>query len=753
MVESEDAPSDRDALEAFAAFEAAAPEELRNKSWTARLKSFMKQHLPKGDDGRLHGTSRQSGKMIDAAVNFMAVSQKCSSTNETWTDDVLDGGGIQNRQLWDQTFPFTLEKLAPLAETSICGRVLYMSRYMSELGQVQLLNGEYVAAVHSLASAYRFSELPVQWIGHLHAKALKHCNDLVSADQASPRTRADALFVRCHLRTLRRDLAGALNDLRVAQRLLPKDSALYECEGDLCNCLNNRHEALVALDTAKRLGSQNITSIYFTRGCILQNCVQDAGALLQARQSLETFIRLADADERKLCEAYYHLAMIRIQDGKLGEARRQYDKGVEAESRRLSCFQEPKSNYRKSAEALLLSIHPCGLQECSSPGTLLCSCKVVRYCGTVCQKKDWKSHKGVCKIQRSAGQTGISSAGPASSAPVSQQERANEAAKESAVHVKAEMCVQAHCRGGRLASQQEGQTVQNCKPFFVHELRDTLDSIGQNVVREDDVLGPLVRTMHLLGEKTLQTKIADSFIVKALAAFCDAVESDPSQRHFVIDLACPRDPINSLRPAKGALMATFASEILMNHVLVSLPLWNHRRALRRGAVSNGISWFMEAHTVMEIPGEYDEHDWQKTDKTHGTIDATSVKNSLSGVLGFWGDDVSIVGKLGADVARNKQDSIVLRVLRSTGNVSYARSIRELALQQTPANCFTLWIREDVPSTLPCFRPLNASMPLVSQLLDYGKDTSVFGMMVGGSGADSGDEDDGGKVPDLLSAGS
>ncbi|TFK96088.1 hypothetical protein BDV98DRAFT_597978 [Pterulicium gracile] len=34
---------------------------------------------------------------------------------------------------------------------------------------------------------------------------------------------------------------------------------------------------------------------------------------------------------------------------------------------------------------------------CMEEGEMVCSkCKVVRYCGAKCQKKDWKKHKGVC---------------------------------------------------------------------------------------------------------------------------------------------------------------------------------------------------------------------------------------------------------------------------------------------------------------------------------------------------------------------
>lgn len=37
-------------------------------------------------------------------------------------------------------------------------------------------------------------------------------------------------------------------------------------------------------------------------------------------------------------------------------------------------------------------------QVCSKPGTLRCgACKTIRYCSAECQKKDWKTHKQVCK--------------------------------------------------------------------------------------------------------------------------------------------------------------------------------------------------------------------------------------------------------------------------------------------------------------------------------------------------------------------
>ena len=90
---------------------------------------------------------------------------------------------------------------------------------------------------------------------------------------------------------------------------------------------------------------------------------------------------------------------------------------------------------------------------------------------------------------------------------------------------------------------------------------------------------------------------------------------------------------------------------------------------------------------------------------HGTINSASVKNSPSTVRGFWADNVSLVGKLGADIARKERDAIVLRVLRSTANLSCANSIRQLTVQHTLSNCFSLWIREGVPPECLCFKPL------------------------------------------------
>jgi hypothetical protein len=69
------------------------------------------------------------------------------------------------------------------------------------------------------------------------------------------------------------------------------------------------------------------------------------------------------------------------------------------------------------------------------------------------------------------------------------------------------------------------------------------------------------------------------------------------------------------------------------------------------------------------------------------------------------------------MAEKYPDQLIVRVLRSTGNLQDYERIREIAAESTPDNVVTLWIREDMVSLGTSFRPHNDSQDLPTHLTD------------------------------------
>lgn len=379
-------------LTEFEAFEADLPEGERKRSRWHRLKAFAKKDLARDSDGRLHGDHKNMGRMIDVAINLWKFGDKNFPDDDNWTEHVWTASITGTPLSQIENFPYTLKKLAPLARTSTCARRLYMSRLLSREGHMELADGDGIAAAHWFAHAYRLSELPVMWTTDQMSLADAVFSQLIDDRMQPVDVQTDSFQVRAQIRMLRGNLIGALADLRAAQRLTPDDPALHTIEASLCNDLGRPREALAALDRAEALATDDIESTLFVRGCILQNLCESAAA----RRCLEEYVRLASPDERKVCEAHYHLAMLEFQQNSLGAARRALDRGVVAESKRLPCFKDFKSNFRQPAELLLAHVHACGREECTQAADLKCECREIYYCGPECQKMHWKIHKRTC---------------------------------------------------------------------------------------------------------------------------------------------------------------------------------------------------------------------------------------------------------------------------------------------------------------------------------------------------------------------
>ena len=140
------------------------------------------------------------------------------------------------------------------------------------------------------------------------------------------------------------------------------------------------------------------------------NCKDFEGA----KKDYIAFIGGCKGNERKLCQAYYHLGYISLvscQQNKTSDnasfwtAKEYHKRGLEAEKNMCPIFHEPKSTYREILEQTLSFLdskfRKCGGSMCDQRGTKTCArCKAVHYCSKVCQENDWAGHKTVCRSKK-----------------------------------------------------------------------------------------------------------------------------------------------------------------------------------------------------------------------------------------------------------------------------------------------------------------------------------------------------------------
>eukprot|EP00747_Dinoflagellata_sp_TGD_P194129 gnl/TRDRNA2_/TRDRNA2_61191_c0_seq1.p1 gnl/TRDRNA2_/TRDRNA2_61191_c0~~gnl/TRDRNA2_/TRDRNA2_61191_c0_seq1.p1 ORF type:complete len:391 (-),score=66.20 gnl/TRDRNA2_/TRDRNA2_61191_c0_seq1:139-1311(-) len=363
-----------------------------------QLKSKLKEHLVRGEDGRLHGEQRFRGKVIDSLIDaHVVVEERFSLTAEDYPKHFGGPKGTYSvTHFRNGKFPYTLENLAPLTEGSVVARRLYCSRWLAEEAFVEFTAGNGVGAVQLYAAAYRLDDLPVAWVGGMIDPAIETFGIIANGEE-STNIRADAFLVLSFLFFFKRDSQHCLQSILAAQQLAPDDHVMYFVEGNFRNSLGQFDAALAALDRALELGSSH--EALFVRGDLLEKLKMDD----MARETLEEYIRRAPPEERKVCEAHYHLAVSAATEG---TARRCLERGLAAEEMRLPCYPKVPSNYRRLAEARSGKFHACGCIECPNLGKEKCSgCGTVRYCSRECQKKDWTQHKLECQSKQKATAT------------------------------------------------------------------------------------------------------------------------------------------------------------------------------------------------------------------------------------------------------------------------------------------------------------------------------------------------------------
>jgi tetratricopeptide (TPR) repeat protein len=292
-------------------------------------------------------------------------------------------------------FPCSVENLWPLAsggsETALS---LLEHKVTSIHGLNALRNDDILSAVHDLADVYRKASLVVRWDRPSNSLAEAACVKLTTGTSQDAKTRAEAYFVRANLMFFRGNTEQGLSRLHIAQRLLPEDSYFPAVEGCILAMELRREEAYESLTLAAELGCPDIEYTLFHRALVTDDRTE--GQVL-----LEDFVSRAAPDARRLPEAYYRLAILHGMQGPnhLGEARRHFDRGLEADRKKLPIFHDEVQSFRSRARALVEGCRACSNHACTAPAhaKLVCSkCKSAFYCDMDCQVAAWPEHKEDC---------------------------------------------------------------------------------------------------------------------------------------------------------------------------------------------------------------------------------------------------------------------------------------------------------------------------------------------------------------------
>lgn len=303
-------------------------------------------------------------------------------------------------------FPFSLQNLEKLVESNPESKTamgLLQSAVCCVIGHDAIDSGDFETAASAFAEAYRKNSMVVRWDFRTIPAAQEVFHALFSdaSGTTSQRIRAEAMFVHANLCFLQGKHPQGIKEIQLAQLLLPEDPYFPAREGCVWAMLMKKDKARKAFQKAADLGCDDIEDTLFHRAILV--AAAGPASNLQATQLLEEYVARADKDSRKLPEACYRLALLHGYRGPrhVGEAKRYFLQGQQADTDRLPVFKDEVHDWRDSARALVKRYEPCGNPACSSYGSQKCSaCGLASYCSQECQRLDWCAHKAWCKKHR-----------------------------------------------------------------------------------------------------------------------------------------------------------------------------------------------------------------------------------------------------------------------------------------------------------------------------------------------------------------
>lgn len=134
----------------------------------------------------------------------------------------------------EESFPFSVEKLAPYAESSQTVRELLIGRFSALRGEDALGRGEVTTAIRAYAAAYRTGSFLVRWESSTIALAVSSFTDVGFDVSKEKSLRSDALMLLSILGCMVQGVTPSTFDmLTKAQLLCPDDGSLCAIAGSI----------------------------------------------------------------------------------------------------------------------------------------------------------------------------------------------------------------------------------------------------------------------------------------------------------------------------------------------------------------------------------------------------------------------------------------------------------------------------------------------------------------------------------------
>ena len=357
----------------------------------------------------------------------------------------------------------------------------------------------------------------------------------------------------------------------------------------------------------------------------------------------------------------------------------------------------------ESSEAGKKTIVPCACCGKSDKSTKRCSkCRTLYYCGVDCQKEDWKSgHKHMCRHV------------PVLSKLIQLDFTKFEGHLDWTITPEQQPTEEQY---RRMHLDAIAERFPHTSLSYVRKILEKVEDMAikdDSVLKQKSFLPPGFITsggifQHLKDEQK-PDKVGEMPGFSFLKEFA---ELDSSPRVHVVDW----------KPT-GDFSAANSQSLLLDAFLMALPMW-HKQYFPQIS----IRWFMEIHDKLGFPDSYKTNEWES--REDDGIDMFSARHRHFPVVALFAEYGYVLAEISKEVALKFPSALVVRVLRSTGNVSFHQHIRDIAKDKdTPKNVFTLWLREDC-ATLQWFKPLDTTMPLEKQLVDLDPSTSFLSRRFG-----------------------
>ncbi|RUP49930.1 hypothetical protein BC936DRAFT_140948 [Jimgerdemannia flammicorona] len=292
---------------------------------------------------------------------------------------------------------YSLDKLAAYANTRV-GDIMIAAKQHYLRGIGFLRDGEIRGFAHELFQAFKLCDFVCSIPEALCKSGLYILQDFILKNPHD----AEAKFIIAMLSvSLKQPFSTVISILDECVKLRPQEPAFYKFRGSMKAFSDRYKDAVSDFDVAVQiLGPKDGYSAYYMRAAAKRQDIQMAKSTLLDYQ---VYLEHAPPGDRKIPEALYSMAMCYCMMTDMEKAAEFYDRGLEAEAKRLPIFGlfdfPPKAVIGSLLKMASFSKHikKCPISMCEKKAKKACSrCNKVWYCSEEHQKAHWKEHKLVC---------------------------------------------------------------------------------------------------------------------------------------------------------------------------------------------------------------------------------------------------------------------------------------------------------------------------------------------------------------------